>query len=66
MQFGLVNAPAWFQKVVVNVVDLGDIQVVVYLDDICIYGTHPSRVWEECLLAMKRCCGRELYGRAQG
>ena len=33
-----MNAPAWFQKVVASVVDMGDVLVVVYLDDICIYG----------------------------
>ncbi len=47
MPFGLCNAPAHFQKTVVAVVDKGDIQVVVYLDDIVVYGSDPRKVWEE-------------------
>lgn len=42
MPFGLSNAPAHFQRVVSSVVDKGDIQVVIYLDDIVIYGNDPD------------------------
>lgn len=28
--------------------------VVVYLDDICIYGNDPKVVWDHCLIVMKR------------
>ena len=49
-----MNAPAWFQNIVVSVVDLGDVMVVVYLDDICVYGSDPAKVWSECLRVMNR------------
>jgi hypothetical protein len=38
MPFGLQNAPGHFQKTILAIVDLGDVQVVVYLDDIVVYG----------------------------
>jgi aromatic ring-opening dioxygenase LigB subunit len=41
MPFGLCNAPSHFQKTVVAIVDKGDIQVVVYLDDIIVYSDYP-------------------------
>ena len=28
--------------------------VVVYLDDICVYGNDPEVVWEHCLIVMNR------------
>lgn len=46
MTFGLKNAPSWFQKVVVDVVDKGDVQVVIYLDDIIIFADTPERCWD--------------------
>lgn len=54
MPFGLQNAPAHFQRVVVAVVDRGDVQVVIYLDDIVVYGTDPRVVWEETKVVMER------------
>ena len=35
-------------------VDLGDVLLVVYLDDICLYGSDPAKVWSECVLTMER------------
>ena len=54
MPFGLCNAPAHFQKTVVAVVDKEDIQVVVYLDDIVVYGSDPCKVWEETKVVLER------------
>ena len=36
------------------IVDKGDCAVVIYFDDIVIYGTDPSVVWAETLLVLKR------------
>ena len=36
------------------IVDKGDCAVVIYLDDIVIYGTNPALVWAETLLVLKR------------
>ena len=33
---------------------LGDVSVVVYLDDIVVYGTDPTRVWQETKLVLER------------
>lgn len=46
MPFGLSNAPAHFQRTVTRIVDKGDVQVVVYLDDIVVYGNDPKILWE--------------------
>ena len=54
MSFGLANAPAHFERVVAGIVDLGDIQVVVYLDDVVVYGDDPYKVWEETLIVLRR------------
>ena len=34
--------------------DCGDVSVVVYLDDILVYGTDPIRVWEETEVVLER------------
>ena len=39
---------------VVSVIDRGDCQVIVYLDDIVVYGTCPERVWSETKLCLER------------
>ena len=36
------------------VVDCGDVSVVVYLDDIVVYGTDPIRMWEETKVVLER------------
>ena len=36
------------------IVDCGDVSVVVYLDDIVVYGTDPIRVWEETKVVLER------------
>ena len=35
------------------IVDCGDVSVVVYLDDIVVYGTDPIRVWEETKVVLE-------------
>ena len=43
MPFGLTNAPAAFQRFVNDIfADMLDINVIVYLDDICIYSDNPE------------------------
>lgn len=49
-----MNAPAHFQKSVLSIADLGDSCVVVYLDDIVVYGASKSEVWEKSKLVLKR------------
>ena len=41
------------------IVDCGDVSVVVYLDDIVVYGTDPIRVWEETKVVLEHlaCAG---------
>ena len=41
------------------IVDCRDVSVVVYLDDIVVYGTDPIRVWEETIVVLERfaCAG---------
>lgn len=47
MPFGLRNAPAHFQKTILAIVEVAPyLHVVVYLDDIVVYGKDPEDVWE--------------------
>ena len=39
---------------VVNVVDKGDVQVVIYLHDIVVFRTDPRGVWEETRIVLER------------
>ena len=41
------------------IVDCGDMSVVVYLDDIVVYGTEPIHMWEETKVVLERltCAG---------
>ena len=34
--------------------DCGDVSIVMYLDDIAVYGTDPTRVWQETKLVFER------------
>ena len=34
--------------------DCGDVSVVIYLDNIVVYGTDPIRVWEETKVVLER------------
>ena len=34
--------------------DCGDVSVVVYLDNIMVYGTDPIRMWEETKVVLER------------
>ena len=43
-----------FQRTVATIVDCGDVSLVVYLDDIVVYGTDPTRVWQETKLVLER------------
>ena len=50
MPFGLRNAPAHFQKTIVAIVEVAPfLHVVVYLDDIVVYGSTESEVWAETI-----------------
>ena len=46
LTFGHKNAPAHFQKIMQTVVDESDDVVVVYLDDIMIFGDWLDIVWK--------------------
>ena len=37
-----------------DIVDKGDVSVVIYLDDIVVFGTDPKVVWEQTLLVLYR------------
>ena len=50
----MVNAPSHFQKTVTAIVDRGDVSVVIYIDDIVLFGTNPKQVWAETLLVLQR------------
>ena len=52
MLFGLCNAPATFQRCMLNIFsDLVERIMEVYMDDITIYGGS----FEECLINLKKC-----------
>ena len=38
----------------VAVVDKGDVKVIIYLDDIVLYGNDPVTVWRETVLVLER------------
>jgi len=40
--------------VVVDVVDRGDVSVIIYLDNIVLFGVDPTRVWAETLIVLQR------------
>ena len=42
-----------------TIVDCGNVSVIVYLDDIVVYGTDPMRVWQEIKVVLERlaCAG---------
>ena len=53
MPFGLCNAPATFQRCMLNIFsDMVERIMEVYMDDITIYGD----TFEECLTTLKLCC----------
>ena len=55
MPFGLRNAPAHFQKTIVAIVEVAPfLHVVVYLDDIVVYGGTESEVWAETIELIRR------------
>ena len=54
LQFGLTNAQAHFQRTVVTIIYCGNMSVVVYLDDIVIYGMDHVRVWAETKLVLEQ------------
>ena len=35
------------------IVDCGDVSVVIYLNDIVVYGTDPMRMWEETKVVLE-------------
>ena len=39
---------------VVGVVDKGGVHVVIYIDDIVVYGTDPVKVWSETVTVLER------------
>ena len=39
---------------VVDIVDKGDVQVVIYLDDVIVFRTDPCHVWEEMRIVVER------------
>jgi len=66
MPFGLTNAPAAFQHFVNSVfVDMLDVCVVVYLDDILVYSDnmedHTKHVWE----VLQQLCQHKLYAKPE-
>ena len=42
-----------FQYTIATIIDCGDVSVVVYLDDVAIYGTDPAHVWAETKLVLE-------------
>ena len=40
--------------------DCGDVSVVIYLDDIVVYGTDPIRMWEETKVVLE-CLDRASF-----
>ena len=65
MPEGLTNAPAAFQRFMNDIfVDMIDINVIVYLDDILVYSDdlaeHKHHVWE----VLRRLCANGLFARA--
>ena len=49
LSFGFENAPAHFQRCVQTIVDKGDAQVVIYLDNTVVFGDSPDHVWAETI-----------------
>ncbi|KAE8236440.1 hypothetical protein A4X06_0g9551, partial [Tilletia controversa] len=62
MPFGLTNAPASFQALMNHIFhDLLDVTVVVYLDDICIFSSDPSKHQEHVREVLRRLIAHGLY-----
>ena len=66
MPFGLTNAPAVFQRFVNSIlVDLLDVCVVVYLDDILIYSQDLESHWEHVYEVLRRLRKHNLFAKPE-
>ena len=54
MPFGVKGAPAHFQKVIsLTVQPVGGGRVLVYIDDILIFGSDARKVWDRTLAVLR-------------
>jgi len=62
MSFGLTNAPAVFQYLMNDIFhDLLDVCVIIYLDDILVYSTDPSKHHDQVREVLRRLQENELF-----
>lgn len=54
LAFGLMNAPAFFQKVVQETLGELDKSAVIYLDDIVVFGESREEVWSKTVEVLER------------
>ena len=48
-----MNALAHFQLIVATIINCRDMSVIVYLDDIIIYGMEPIHIWAKTKLVLE-------------
>jgi len=66
MHYGLMNAPASFQRFMNDILkDLLDVCIVVYLDDILIYSDTPDKHLKQVQEVMHCLCNNHLYAKVE-